>query len=76
MDTEVMSKHCKLGQIWSKREGTDEYHQWKNSYNCKISHSKSSGAMESDGAIAVFKRSVDNYILRYTHYIGHGDTRS
>ena len=26
IDTEFMSKHCKQGQKWSKREATDEYH--------------------------------------------------
>ena len=76
IDCEVMSKHCKQCQIWSKKEGTAEYLKWKAEHICKINHTKSSGAMEADGAIAIFQRSVDKYNLRYTQYLGDGDTGS
>ena len=35
-----------------------------------------SGAMESNGAIMIFQRSVKKHNLRYTGYIGDGDSSS
>ena len=32
--------------------------------------------MESAGAVAMFMRSMDQNLLRYTEYIGDGDTSS
>ena len=45
IDCEVMSKHCKQCQVWSKKEGTAEYLEWKAEHICKINHLKSSGAI-------------------------------
>ena len=71
-----MTKYCKLCEHWSKGKGTLEYEEWLANHQCGINHTESSGAMESAGAKAIFHRSVDNYGLRYTEYIGDGDTGS
>ena len=76
MDYQVMSKHCMGCRIWKSREGTPEYDNWKASHICSINHQKSAGAMEAEGAVAIFKRSVPTHNLRYRWYIGDGDTEA
>ena len=76
IDCQVMSKHCKFCQIWSRRQGIPEYDDWQQNHNCSINHRKSAGAMEGDGAVAIFSRSVEMHKLRYLQYIGDGDTAS
>ena len=41
-----------------------------------VCHEGSSGAMERDGAIEVFTRSIEKHNLRYTTYVGDGDSNS
>ena len=50
--------------------------KWKESHVCTMTDSGSSGSMEADGAVEMFSRSVQNHKLRYTRYIGDGDTNS
>lgn len=75
VDTEVMSKQCKSCQFWNRKKGTDGYTKWLESHDCKINHKGSAGKMESDGAVKIFKKSIYKG-LRYTTYIGDGDTKS
>ena len=76
VDFLVLSKNCKSCEIWSKRKDNDGYDAWKTSHQCKINHTKSAGSMESVGACTLFQRSVEKNKLRYTSYIGDGDTSS
>ena len=76
LDYQVLSKTCKGCQVWSSRQGTQEYDRWKEKHKCKINHKKSAGAMEAVGAVNIFHQSVDKYKLRYMKYIGDGDTES
>ena len=77
LDYQVLSKTCKGCQIWSSRQGTQEYDRWKEKHECKINHKKSAGAMEAVGAVNIFHQSVDDkYKLRYMKYVGDGDTES
>lgn len=62
--------------MWTRKEGTDAYMQWKEGHVCKINHIKSSGAMEAGGTVAIFHRSIEKYKLRYTNFIGDGDSGS
>ena len=73
-----MSKCCKGCQYWERQKETDSYAYeiWRNNDSCSINHAGSAGAMEASGAITMFKRSVDSYKLRYTGYIGDGDTKA
>ena len=43
---------------------------------CGINHTDSAGEMEKSTAIEMFLRSLDNYKLRYTTFIGDGDSSS
>ena len=76
LDFQVMSKKCKGCEVWSKRTNHPKYEEWKAAHICKVNHKKSSGAMEGAGAVAIFKRSIDLHSLRYTEYVGDGDSSS
>ena len=76
VDRHVMSKYCRLCQKWESKKGTAEYNEWKLQHICKKNHSKSSGAMEAAGAIAIFTSSIQKHNLIYQNYIGDGDTSS
>ena len=76
LDYQVLTKHCKECQIWDRWQGTAKYDSRKASHSCKINHKGSAGAMEAAGAISIFQQSVDKHRLRYTKYLGDGDTES
>ena len=72
----VMSKKCKVCQIWNKKKVSPEYDVWKTECKCSINHKGSAGSMESAGAIEIFQRSINNGKLRYNNYMGDGDSSS
>ena len=76
LDVATLSKYCKSCQHWSKKKDHPRYDDWQMNHICSANHSKSSGAMESVGAVSIFSRSVDKHKLRYTEYIGDGDSSS
>ena len=55
---------------------TNEYQKWKVHHDlvCTINHTGSSGKMEGDGSLVLFKRSVEKNGLRYLSFIGDGDS--
>ena len=61
---------------WEKKKETLEYEQFLLEHDCPINHEKSSGSMESAGAVTIFNRSIVCNKLRYKTYIGDGDTQS
>lgn len=76
LDFHAMSKKCKGCEVWSKKTDHPKYDEWKTGHNCQVNHTKSSGAMEGAGAVAMFQRSVALHKLRYTEYVGDGDSSS
>ena len=58
VDKHVMSKFCKGSSTWESKKGTPECENWFLEHNCSANHQKSSGAMESSGAVAIFSSSV------------------
>ena len=68
----VMSKHCSGCDHWEKRDKlSDEYKEWKSNHQCDANFSGSSGAMEPQGAVSIFKPSLDHN-LRYMNLISDG----
>ena len=65
VDVEVLLKHCKGCKMWEGQKGAAKYNCWNVEHNCDINHVKSSGAMESAGAVNIFKRSVNINNLIY-----------
>lgn len=76
VDTEVLSKKCKECEVWEHQKGTSNYDDWLQTHNCAINHTGSAGSMEVVGMKRMFERSVRLYHLRYTKFIGDGDTKS
>ena len=63
-------------QILGKEKETPEYEQFLLEHDCPINHEKSSGSLESAGAVTIFNRSIICNKLRYKTYIGDGDIQS
>ena len=76
LDTAVLSKYCKGCAMWKGKKNKPGFLNWQTNQICQANHKKSSGSMEAAGAILMFSRSIKNYGLRYTSYIGDGDTSS
>lgn len=66
MDIQVMSKFCQCPNRNSLQH-TD---------SCSANYLGSSGGMEVEGALQIFKRSVPLYNAKYTEYLGDGDTNA
>ncbi|GFU34084.1 uncharacterized protein TNCV_3198931 [Trichonephila clavipes] len=64
IDTEILSKHCVCKD--KKKHGPV----------CKKNFNEYSGRMEVDGALSIFQRSVQRYDVRYTKYLGDGDSKA
>lgn len=49
---------------------------WKKTHekDCSINYSGSSGGMESEGAVRIFERSIPTRGLKYTTFVGDGDS--
>lgn len=64
IDIECLSKYCHN----CARKG-DQNH------NCVKNYDGYSGGMESEGAVRIFQRSESSRGVRYTHYLGDGDSK-
>jgi hypothetical protein len=77
LDVEVLSNICKGCQHWEKADkNSDKYLQWQADRKFSSNHVGSAGAMESVGALRIFTRSEATRDLRYTKYLGDGDSSS
>ena len=79
VDFDVRSKKCQ--SCVSKKhldKDSDEYVAWwlEHESECQMNHTGSSGAMEVAGVRTMYQRSHTRYGLRYTTYIGDGDSSS
>ena len=57
-------------------KNSDEYKEWKAAHDpvCQINHKGSSESMEAAGAEEIFLRSIEKRRLRYTLFVGDGDS--
>lgn len=79
IDTQAKSKVCKSCDYWKKQDpNSDKYCAWAAAHaaDCTLTHEGSSGLMEASGTCDIFKRSVEQYKLRYTGFVGDGDTNT
>ena len=80
LDVESMSRHCKSCMINAPMKNADpkRYESWRIQHEptCNINYIGSAPNMESTGALSIFKRSLENYGLRYLNYYGEGDSKS
>ena len=75
LDVEPMSRHCKQYQVHSKLDKNSKEFQEKH-VDCKASHKGSAPAMEPEGAVQMFGRSLEKHGLHYTWFYGDGDSKS
>lgn len=78
IDLIVKCSYCKTCEFWKNFEGTEEYEAWheQHSEQCLANHSGSSGKMEVDAIVEMFKRSETLYGVRYGNYVGDGDSKT
>lgn len=81
LDQEVLSLWCRQCRKWAsenKNATEEEKDNWRKAHGdmCTKNSSGSSGSMEVDGIMKIFHRSVEKYDVKYTNYIGDGDTKS
>ena len=79
LDYETKSKvcfQCKAKTKWDKE--SEKCKKWFDEHknNCLVNHTLSSEAMEKDAAIRIFKRSIEKHKLKYSTYVGDGDSSS
>ncbi|GFX39386.1 uncharacterized protein TNCV_3861091 [Trichonephila clavipes] len=77
IDAEVISSFCKGCNSW-KRRTFCAYKKWKILHvkECLKNHNGSAGMMETVGMIRIFQRSLSHRSVRYTSYIGDGDSKT
>ena len=70
----LVCQECTSHQHWDK-DGKD-YLDWKEKHKavCQVNHHGSSESMETDGAVEIFLRSISARGLRYTLFVGDGDS--
>ncbi|EZA47079.1 hypothetical protein X777_16771 [Ooceraea biroi] len=78
IDLVVKSSYCQACVYWRKKEDTDEYTEWYEEHEneCFANHSGSAGKMEVDAMKEMFSRSEEKFKVKYTNYIGDGDSKT
>lgn len=78
IDIVVKSAYCKLCETWKKKLDTEEYNEWYEEHKntCTANHAGSSGKMEVDSVVEMFKRSLEKLGVIYKNYIGDGDSKT
>ena len=75
LDTEVLTNICKGCKAREHMDhSSDAYAKWKLTHVCRVNHTGSAGAMELVGAVRIFSRSEYKHGLKYTKYLGDGDS--
>ncbi|XP_014483532.1 PREDICTED: uncharacterized protein LOC106749019 [Dinoponera quadriceps] len=78
VDVSVKCKYCKACEFWKTKEGTAKYEEWLETHadECQANHEGSSGLMEVNAVCEMFQRSESLHNLKYTSYIGDGDSKT
>ncbi|GFT99707.1 uncharacterized protein TNCV_1140931 [Trichonephila clavipes] len=63
---------------WKRRKGSPAYKKWKILHvkECLKNHNGSAGMMDTVGMVRMFQRSLSHRSVRYTSYIGDGDSKT
>ncbi|XP_028418587.1 uncharacterized protein LOC114544031 [Dendronephthya gigantea] len=78
LDVEPLSKVCHTCKKLNKKPQTSETASLKAEHEpkCKANYEGSAPAMEPEGALRIFNRSVESNKLRYSEFYGDGDSKS
>ena len=77
LDYEVKSLFCHSCQVHSRQnQDSQEYKDWKKAHKekCEVNHCGSAEDMEASAAVEIFTRSVETRRLKYTTFVGDGDS--
>ncbi|GFV24981.1 uncharacterized protein TNCV_884471 [Trichonephila clavipes] len=78
LDREVLSSFCKGCESYKGVKFGIKYNKWQRAHkiSCRKNYSGSAGKMEVDGMLRIFNRSEKLHNLKYSNYIGDGDTKT
>ena len=79
VDTEILSNYCNKCSIKKANKVSDkDMKTWFKSHKtlCTKNHTGAAGAIEPVGIQQIFRRSIKTRKLRYTGYLGDGDSKS
>lgn len=77
LDYHVLSKACqKCALKKGKGLSDEEFEEWLLEHDCDINFAGSSPAMESEGAVVLWNRSVERHNLRYKWMVSDGDSKA
>ena len=79
IDTCILSNHCDTCAKKKKKVSGAEFQQCfgtKHKAKCEKNHDGSASAMAPNGTERIFRRSEIQYNLRYTGFLGDGDSKS
>ncbi|GFW18405.1 uncharacterized protein TNCV_1184331 [Trichonephila clavipes] len=78
LDREVLSSFCKGCDSYKGVKFGIKYNKWQRAHkiSCRKNYSGSAGKMEVDGMLRTFNRSEKLHNLKYSNYIGDGDTKT
>ncbi|GFX34449.1 uncharacterized protein TNCV_3656871 [Trichonephila clavipes] len=77
LDRELLSSFCKGCDSYKGVKFGIKYNKWQRAHkiSCRKNYSDSAGKMEVDGMLKIFNRSEKLHNLKYSNYIGNGDTK-
>ena len=78
IDTEVLTNYCNSCAQKKASLSNEDFTKWYDSHKpaCFTNHTGSAGSMEPAGMEKIFRRSEKKRRLRYTGYLGDGDSKS
>ena len=78
VDLIVKSAYCHSCTLKKRTLDEDQFEEWYETHkeSCTSNHDGSAGKMEVDSIVEMFSRSEENYGVKYTNYIGDGDSKT
>lgn len=79
VDLILKSNYCKMCETWENKLNDEKaLAEWKENHaqNCSINHDGSAAKMEVESVKEMFGRSMEKYGVKYTRYIGDGDSKT
>ena len=76
LDFTLLSRHCPTCNYHRRILDDEEFARWKDQHEeeCQANYTSSSKSMESAGCLMLWTRSVSRNQLRYTAFVGDGDS--
>ncbi|XP_070532674.1 uncharacterized protein [Ptychodera flava] len=76
LDRHISSAYCRECHEMEEKPKDMQFMKWfiEHEPKCRMNHDGSAKSMEETGAAILFERSKEKYNIRYTQYIGDGDS--